>query len=286
LKNFAGRRSVKVKDAMTREVKWVEVPGVSSDALDLMKKLGTNAVPVVRKDTEEFVGMVSAQTILENPDENQLAMLVDRDVPTISPDADLGEAAKLMFEKNVRRLPVLKEKKLVGILTVRDILRRVIAAMNIDKPAEEFMRPHMIAVWDGTPLKVAVHLLKLSGFRVLPVIDDEGKLVGKLSDTDVLKVSDVDISSTVGQLTGKSESDSWAWDTEARIYITKKELKLPDKLVRDVMSPKLITISRSTPVGEVSRMLAESRDNEAFVLGSSEELLGLVRDIDLLKVLF
>ncbi|MEM1688946.1 MAG: CBS domain-containing protein [Candidatus Hadarchaeales archaeon] len=277
---------MKVKDAMTREVKWVEVPGVSSDALDLMKKLGTNAVPVVRKDTEEFVGMVSAQTILENPDENQLAMLVDRDVPTISPDADLGEAAKLMFEKNVRRLPVLKEKKLVGILTVRDILRRVIAAMNIDKPAEEFMRPHMIAVWDGTPLKVAVHLLKLSGFRVLPVIDDEGKLVGKLSDTDVLKVSDVDISSTVGQLTGKSESDSWAWDTEARIYITKKELKLPDKLVRDVMSPKLITISRSTPVGEVSRMLAESRDNEAFVLGSSEELLGLVRDIDLLKVLF
>jgi len=277
---------MKVRDVMTREVKWVEVPGVTSEALDLMKKLNTNAVPVVRKGTEEFVGMVSARAILENPDENQLAMLVERDVPHAPPDAELTEAAKLMVEKNIRRLPVVHDGKLVGIVTVRDILRRVIANMEADRPAGDFMRPHMIAVWDGTPLKAAVHLLRLSGFRALPVIDEDGKLVGKLSEVDVVRVSDVDVSSTVGQLTGKSESDSWAWDTEARIYITKKELKLPEKPVRDVMSTKLVTISRSTPVKEVARMLAESKDNEAFVLGTSDELLGMVRDIDLLRVLF
>ena len=41
---------------------------------------------------------------------------------TISPNADISEAVKLMNRENVRRLPVLDNKKLVGLLTVSDIL--------------------------------------------------------------------------------------------------------------------------------------------------------------------
>jgi len=277
---------MRVSEVMTRDVKCAKIPGLTRDALELMKELNTNSVPVVRKGTEEFVGMVSANRILENPDEDQLALLIERDAPTVSPDADLAEAARIMIDENVRRLPVVKDGKLVGIITVRDILRRVIAASEIDRPVGDFMRQHMIAVWEGTPLRVAAHLLRLSGFRVLPVIDESGRLVGKLSDTDIVRVSDVDISTTVSQLTGKSESDSWAWDTEARIYITKRELKLPDKPVREVMSQEVVTVLKSTPVKEVARMLGESRENVAFVLGASDELLGIVRDIDLLRAIF
>ena len=277
---------MKVSDVMTREVRYVEIPGLAKDALELMKELNTNEVPVVRRGAGEFVGMVSAHRILENPDEDQLALLVDRDSPRVSPDDDLAVAARLMIEKNVRRLPVVRDGRLVGVITVRDILRRVIAVSDIDRPAGDFMRPHMIAVWDGTPLKAAARILRLSGFRVLPVIDEDGKLVGKLSDTDILKVSDVDVSTTVSQLTGKSESDSWAWDTEARIYITKRELKLPDKPIRYVISSEIVTILKSTPVKEVAKVLGESRENVAFVLGVSDELLGMVRDIDLLRALY
>jgi len=276
---------MQVKDVMTKEVKWAEVPGTRAEALDLLRKLGTNAVPVVKRGTDELVGLVTLRKLFEKSDENQLAMLVDRDVPTVVLSDKLEEAANRLLTAHVRRLPVLKNEKLVGIVTVRDIVYRAIAEMNLERPASDFMRPHVIAVWDGIPLKAAVEIMDLSGFRALPAIDESGNLVGIIDDTDILKVSEVETESKMSQMAGRSEGDSWTWDSENRIYITKRELKVPDKLVKDVMTKELVTITRKTPVSRAAQLMKQHKIEQTPVLSAKGKFVGIVQDADLLRAL-
>lgn len=276
---------MQVKDVMTQEVKWAEVPGTRAEALDLLRKLGTNAVPVVKRGTDELVGLVTLRKLFEKSDENQLAMLVDRDVPTVALSDKLEEAANRLLTAHVRRLPVLKNEKLVGIVTIRDIVYRAIAEMNLERPASDFMRPHVIAVWDGIPLKAAVEIMNLSGFRALPAIDESGNLVGIIDDTDILKVSEVETESKMSQMAGRSEGDSWTWDSENRIYITKRELKVPDKLVKDVMTKELVTITRKTPVSKAAQLMKQHKIEQTPVLSAKGKFVGIVQDADLLRAL-
>lgn len=276
---------MQVKNVMTKEVKWVEVPGTRAEALDLLRKIGASAVPVVKRGTDELVGMVTLRRLFENPAENQLAMLVDRDVPMVSTDDKLEEAANRMFAARVRRLPVLKDGKLVGMITVQDIIYRAIAEMDVERPASDFMRPHVIAVWDGTPLRAAMEIMDLSGFRALPTIDERGNLVGIIDDSDILKVSGVETESRMSQMAGRSEGDSWTWDSENRIYITKRELKVPDKPVREVMTKDLVTITRKTSVSRAAQIMRQHRIEQTPILSAEGKFTGIVRDVDLLRAL-
>jgi len=276
---------MQVKGVMTKEVKWVEVPGTRAEALDLLKKIGASSIPVVKRGTNELVGIIRLRKLFENPGEEQLAMLVDRDVPTVSQNDKIEEAVERMLAARVRRLPVLKNEKLVGIITVKDIIYRAIAEMDVERPASDFLRPHVIAVWDGTPLKAAVEIMDFSGFRALPSIDEGGNLVGIIDDLDILEVSCVETESRMSQMAGRSEGDSWTWDSENRIYITKRELKVPDKLVRDVMTKELVTITRKTPVSKAAQLMRQHRIEQTPILSAEGKLTGIVRDVDLLRAL-
>lgn len=274
-----------VKDVMTKDVKCVEIPGTRAEAIELLRKLNASAIPAVRAGTGELVGMLTLRSLFEHPDEDQLAMLVDRNVLTVGPDDGIEEAAKKMVSSFVRRLPVLKDGKIVGIITVRDIVYRALAEMNIEKPAADYMRPHVIAIWEGTPLKAAVEIMYLANFRGLPVINENGDLVGIIDDSDVIRVSDVELGSKMSQVSGRTEGDSWTWDSEARVYITKKELKIPDLTVRDVMTKDLITITRKTSISRTAQLMKQHKVEQTPVLSGEGKMIGLVRDIDLLRYL-
>jgi CBS domain-containing protein len=277
--------NVLVKDVMTKEIKWAELPGTRAEALELLRKLNASAIPVVKRGTDELVGMVTLRRLFEKPDEDQLAMLVDRDVPRIKPNDTLKEAAEQMLKIFVRRLPVLDNGKLVGMITVRDIVYRAIAEMNIEEPVEKYMRPHILTIWEGTPLKAAVEIIDLAGFRGLPVINEKGSLVGIIDDFDIAKISEVEVDSKMSQMAGRSEGDSWTWDSEARVYITKRKLKIPDKLVKDVMTKELITVTKKTGVSKVAQLMKQYKVEQAPVTTADGQLAGLVRDIDLLRAL-
>lgn len=276
---------MKVADVMTREVRRVEIPGTRSDVLELMKELEVVTIPAVKKDSDEFIGMVTLKALLEKPDEDQLAILVDRKVTKLDPNDDLKKAIKLFLETQERRLPVVDGGKLVGILAVKDVLERVLLKSNPESKVVDLMRPHIIAIWDGTPVRAVAQLLRLSGFMEVPVVDEKGKLVGVVGSVDLLKLSDVETDSKMSQMVGRSESDSWAWDTEARVYITKRELKLPEKPVREIIRKDVVTTSKRTPAVKVAQLMLEHQTREVLVQDVDEKLVGIVRDVDLLKAL-
>jgi CBS domain-containing protein len=280
-----GGRKMQVKDVMTKEVKVVEIPGTRAEAIDLLRKLEASAAPVVKQGTNELVGLVTLRKLFEHPDEDQLAMLVDRDIPTVTPEDSLEDAAKLLLASHVKRLAVLKEGKIVGIITVKDIVNRAIMTMNIEKPASDYMRPRVIAVWDGTPIKAALEIMALSGFRALPVIDENGSFIGVIDDSNIIEASEVKTESKMSQMAGRSEGDSWTWDSEDRIYITKRQLKIPDKKVKELMAKELVTITRRTPVSRCAEIMKQNKIEQVPVTTADGGLVGIVRDVDLLQAL-
>jgi CBS domain-containing protein len=113
----------------------------------------------------------------------------DRELYFISPDQTVGEAARYMTERNVGAVCVLEAERLVGILSERDMMKRVIAP-NLDPRSTR-----VADVMTAKPVVVDVHesyekcrkVMKQANVRHLPVVDAD-KLVGMLSLRDVLQV--------------------------------------------------------------------------------------------------
>ncbi len=138
---FTGRISgVKVSDVMTRKVVTV-TPRISIyEAARSMIEHGFRRLPVVLDS--KFVGLASVRTLLRFFGSSQvfkhlqsgtMAQVLQtsvleatrKNVVSVKPNADVGEAARLMRENNVGSLPVVENEKLVGIVTERDFFKLI-----------------------------------------------------------------------------------------------------------------------------------------------------------------
>jgi CBS domain-containing protein len=115
-----------IREVMTPDPTTVE-PGTSAqDAARKMKSEDVGSLPIV--DGGRLVGMVTdrdlaLRLVAEGKSaDTQVGELGSRELVTIDPQQDLGEAARLMSEHQLRRLPVCEEDgKLVGILAQADV---------------------------------------------------------------------------------------------------------------------------------------------------------------------
>jgi CBS domain-containing protein len=112
-----------------------------------------------------------------------------RDVDLADADELVWRAAERMHQRAVGTLVVLnKGKEPIGIVTDRDLVERVLAVRrdaNIVTVAE-VMTHDPATIDENASIESALSLMRDGAFRRLPVVDDEGKLVGLLSLDDVL----------------------------------------------------------------------------------------------------
>ena len=111
---------------MTREVKTVRPETPLDEALQLFVHAQIHGAPVVDPEGR-LLGMVSFTDLAQRAGEDvTVEDLMRRDVPAISEETPLAEAAALMLRERVRRLPVLRGNRVVGILTATDIAQTFI----------------------------------------------------------------------------------------------------------------------------------------------------------------
>ena len=96
------------------------------DGLKLLVTKGISGAPVVDKESR-MVGLVTEFDLLLALDhvgeQVPIARIMTEGVSSVSPDTSLDEARELMIGHNWRRLPVVEDDKIVGVLSRRDILR-------------------------------------------------------------------------------------------------------------------------------------------------------------------
>lgn len=123
--------------------------------------------------------------------------------PVITADADLDvlSAAKIMGSANVGSLIVVSKEEPIGILTERDLVKKIVAQAVDPRgvKAAEIMNSPLVTIDPQASLREAAVLMLKAGVKRLPVISN-GRLVGIITDTDLVSGSSLDLSDILSDL--------------------------------------------------------------------------------------
>lgn len=121
---------MRVSDVMNKVVA-VEESITLSDAAKIMSDRNIGCVVVLKGD--DIKGIVTDRDILKNigKSSQKISTIMTRDVITIDENESIDNAAIIMSENNIRKLPVIGNNKLIGIITATDIIRNS-ESINLD----------------------------------------------------------------------------------------------------------------------------------------------------------
>ena len=115
-----------VRDAMTENPRSIGASASVVEAARLMREEHIGSLPIT--DDEELVGMITDRDITTrvvaeaaDPKMTSVGDVVSRDLISVEPDEELEEAVQLMASHQVRRLPVVENGRLVGIVAQADV---------------------------------------------------------------------------------------------------------------------------------------------------------------------
>jgi acetoin utilization protein AcuB len=125
---------MKVKKRMAKKLVTTRKEATVADAINLMKKYSIRHLPVV--EDGELLGWVTERDIREAYiasliEQVSIGDIMIKDPITISSEANLEEAAALLYRHGIGGLPVVDKGKLVGVITVADIMAAFIEVMGI-----------------------------------------------------------------------------------------------------------------------------------------------------------
>jgi CIC family chloride channel protein len=191
------------------------------------------------------------------------AMLAD--VPTVSPEDPVELPEQLLDERELRAVPVVTGGKLVGIITLSDILR---ARADRHARVGEVMRADPLVAYPTDSLHTALQRMARSSIGALPVVarQQPDQLLGLLRMTDLAQVLDLQVS----ELTSRPEGVRSAADDPLR-YVP----------VEEVMSRTFETVPLGAPLESVANRLSESGQHAVLVVDEDGSLAGIVTLTDL-----
>ena len=153
-----------VRHAMTESPTTASPDMNAADAAALMKQYDVGVIPVT--EGEDLVGLVTDRDLVmrvlaerEDATAVRLGDIVTRSPVTVSPDTRISEAREVMAEHKVRRLPVVKNDRLVGILSLGDLAIADASERAVGETLEEISESHSTTdvtedVPRGTPDRV------------------------------------------------------------------------------------------------------------------------------------
>lgn len=273
-----------VKDVMVRDVAHVAIPGSRDDVLKTLQEKMVSGVPVVKKG--EVVGMITRTDLLKNREEDQTALLMSREPIVIGPDCSIVDASRLLVQHGIRRLPVVEDRKLVGIITIADIVR-VAAGLNIKESIKLYLEKETAVLWSEMPLPVAGAIMEFAAVEACPVIDTNLKLVGIISDRDLIKATVIEDSVEKSDMSSNDGEDTWMWDRVMQTinrYYTVSRIQLRDILVREAMVEPIVAFANAG-ISECAARMHKKRIDQMPVVTSGQKLMGMLKDRDILLAL-
>lgn len=122
-----------------------------------------------------------------------------KDVVTVKPKARMLDAHKLMRQNNIRRVPVVKGGKVIGIITRSDVreaepseattlnvweIHYLLAKLEV----RDIMTKDVITVRQDETIKTAAELMNDHKIGGLPVVDEHDHLVGIITESDIFRI--------------------------------------------------------------------------------------------------
>jgi CBS domain-containing protein len=312
-----GLPDVTVEEVMRHEVATVHPDDPVTAVVELLLNRNFTAVPVVDNDGR-VTGMVSDSDLLTRGGMNvaiSLKRAADADyvrelhdslessqrkvgevmtgeVVTITPDTPLGQAARLMVDRHIKRLPVVGAGgRLVGILGRLDVLNTIAAvhlpewhpdvrAVGGQATVAEVMTRDVPALSEPATIEQIFEALVSSAHKRVVIVDDRKRVVGIVADSDLIaRVSRESWPGIVEILAAKVPIERIS--AGARQHIQ----KLRARTARELMTRDVITVRDKMPVASALALSAEKRVKRLPVVDAEGELVGIVGRTEMMRAL-
>jgi predicted transcriptional regulator/ribosome-associated translation inhibitor RaiA len=173
---------MQVKDFASKKVIFAEHNETISKVLEKMKENKIHQVPVVKNGI--FIGMIFLKRLIKKgffPEKTKVGKLVEK-VPALSEEDDLDKAVEMLLKAGVRALPVVKNSKIIGIVSEKDLIKNV----KIDREIliQEFEKDVITASVNDTVGRVR-SLMENHDISRIPILD-ENKVVGCVGNLQLL----------------------------------------------------------------------------------------------------
>ena len=200
--NFFKAINEPIKLIMIKKVVSVKTSAKISEAIELMKQQNLGGLPVV--DDKNHVKAIITERDIANMFAERMsgvtvAQLMSEKVVTAIPKTTIFEVARTMTTRGFRRLPIISEGKVVGIITAMDIIRffgsgkvfkylksgTIIQVLNT--PALEIATKDIVTIEPNVDVGQAAKIMQEKNIGALPVVKNE-KLVGIITERDFFKI--------------------------------------------------------------------------------------------------
>ena len=279
---------MKVEDVMSEDLIVAYVPGTIKDALSVLAKHNVSGMPILKKDTKTVAGVLTRSDIFKNPDEDQLALIMSDEFHCVTREQDVIDAAKLLHEHRIHGLPVLNNRNhLVGIVSPTDLLKHL--PEKDEQPIEKYFTSLVVPVYQDTPIDIIMEIINITHENALPVLNDERKLCGIVTDGDLFKLSHIRESVSQTDMGMGGDEDEWTWEgirDTVRLHYSTSEVSLPPVPVKQVMVADVVKATKNTPIREVAERLVKNKISHMPVVDAEDRLVGMVTDIDLMAYWF
>jgi len=279
---------MKVEEVMSEELVVGYVPGNVKDALKTLAKHNVSGMPILKKDTKTVVGVLTRTDIFKNPEEDQIALIMSEKYHYVEREQNVKDAAKLLYEHRIHGLPVINNRdNLVGIISPTDILKNI--HKNITEKIETYFTNLVVPIYHEIPINIVMEIISITHEHALPVLNDERRLCGIVTDGDLFKLSHIRESVSQTNLGMGGDEDAWTWEgirDTVRFHYSTTEVTLPTVPVKEIMISDVVKASTNTPVNEVANKMLKNHISHIPVVDSSDKLIGMVTDIDLMACMF
>jgi CBS domain-containing protein len=274
-------RLVDINQQLPLVIDWIDTAEQVERLLPRVREMVRHGFITV-DDTE--VALFSPYPVRDIANALCAADVMSRKAVSVTPEASVRQVVELLVGKSYRAIPVTKDAAPIGIITNSDLLERAGLTIRVDllpsldtpelhaelehlaqggKTAESVMTPDPITVDQTMPLTEVAEIMAHRRLKRMPVVDDNGAMVGMISRLDLLRTA----SHVFEQPQAGCRETGLAVDAP-----------VARSMRRDVP-----TVFMDTPLPEVLQAVVSTRLNRCIVVDSERRVMGKVTDAEVLE---
>lgn len=246
-----------LQDVMIRDVLTISPEATVVEAASHMAERNVSCI-LVTDHEGKVQGILSERDILEKvvskspSNAPRVTDVMTTPVSSAAPNLSIFEASRMMESENIKRLPILQDGRLLGIVTLTD-LTQALASYGMWRSVGEVMRQNVVSIYRGARVADAAAIMTEHNISCLIVMEDD-KTVGILTERDLFK------------------------------KIVALERDPTQTAVEEIMSGSVISVPPTCSIYNATRAIEEKKIRHLAIM-DGKKLLGIVTQTDIFRAI-
>jgi CBS domain-containing protein len=255
------------KEIMTSKLVTVSPDDTIAKAVAKMDQYDVKELPIVNHNSQ-LIGMITYYDILDSPRVDADAKVSSLSImpATAKSDTPVTEIATMMLNTGIEAVPILKDGKVIGIISDFDILRESANDPKLKKlKAKEVMSDPPKQLRGDEPISTARRIMRYNNVDRLPVVTEDGRALGMVLSMDILRAFYRAPTEKMGR--------------RDRAGRSRNPLLTP---VKGFMRTDIPEVNMDEPVSSVIKRMLNKKLRGTYVLNHNDRIVGLVSRFDIL----